>query len=114
MERYKGKGVHGAIAFGSIFRFRHPEISVECVHVFDTGAEKKRTEEARARSIGQLREVYDKARNEAGEEYARIFEIHMMMLEDAAYNEFIENMIETRQVNVASIGSFCGKVCGYG
>lgn len=99
MERYKGKGVHGAIAFGSIFRFRHPEISVECVHVSDTGAEKKRTEEARARSIGQLREIYDKARNEAGEEYARIFEIHMMMLEDAAYNEFIEDMIDVRQVN---------------
>ncbi len=99
MERYKGKGVYGAIAFGSIFRFRHPEVSVECVRVSDTGAEKKRTEEARARSIGQLREIYDKALNEAGEEYARIFEIHMMMLEDAAYNEFIENMIETRQVN---------------
>lgn len=99
MKRYRGTGVYGAIAVGNIFLFRHREVSAKRVCVSDAEAEKKRIAEAEARSIEQLREIYDKVLKEEGEANARIFEIHMMMIEDAAYNEHIENLIETRQVN---------------
>lgn len=99
MKRYRGTGVYGAIAVGNIFLFRRREVSAKRVCVSDAEAEKKRIAEAKARSIEQLREIYDKVLKEEGEANARIFEIHMMMIEDAAYNEHIENLIETRQVN---------------
>ena len=99
MKRYRGTGVYGAIAVGNIFLFRRREVSAKRVCVSDAEAEKKRIAEAEARSIEQLREIYDKVLKEEGEANARIFEIHMMMIEDAAYNEHIENLIETRQVN---------------
>ncbi len=99
MKRYEGKGVYGAIAVGRIFLFRRREAAVGRVHVADTEAEKGRFAEARARSIEQLRGIYEKALKEMGEADARVFEIHIMMTEDSAYNESVENMIETLQVN---------------
>lgn len=99
MRKYKGKGVYGAIAIGTIYRVRHPEVSVKRVCVTDTETEKRRVAEAKARSIAQLRAICDKVLKEAGEENARIFEIHIMMIEDGDYNETIENMIEIQQVN---------------
>lgn len=99
MKRYKGKGVYGAIAIGNIFLFRRQEVSVKRVRAADTEAEKKRVAEAKAHSIEQLKEIYDKALKEVGETNAQIFETHMMMIEDEDYNESIENIIETQQVN---------------
>lgn len=99
MKRYKGKGVYGAIAIGNIFLFGQREAVAERVHTADTETEKGRIAEAKARSLQQLKEIYDRALKEAGEANARIFEIHMMMIEDASYNESIENLIETLQVN---------------
>lgn len=99
MEQYKGKGVYGAIAIGRIFLLRHRDISVQRVHTADIQAQKERAAEARKRSVEQLRAVYDKTLREAGEENARIFEAHIMMIEDDAYNRSIQNIIETQQVN---------------
>ena len=70
-------------------------------------------------SIEQLGELYDKACREVGETNAAIFEIHQMMLEDDDYNESVENIIRTQQVNaeyaVAATGdNFCSDVCSYG
>lgn len=99
MQRYKGKGVYGAIAIGNIFLFGQWEAVAWRVHTADTETEKGRLAEAKARSIEQLKQIHERALKEAGEANARIFEIHMMMIEDASYNESIENLIETLQVN---------------
>ncbi|MGN0631514.1 MAG: phosphoenolpyruvate--protein phosphotransferase, partial [Ruminococcus sp.] len=69
------------------------------VHIDDTKAEMKRVETAKAVSAEQLREIYEKAVKEVGETNAQIFDIHLMMLEDEDYNESIENIIATQNVN---------------
>ena len=43
--------------------------------------------------------IYEKALKEVGETGAQIFDVHMMMIDDADYNESIDNIIETQLVN---------------
>ncbi len=99
MKIFTGKSVYGAIAIGKVSTFKRQEMTIERVQVADTEAEKARIEEAKARSIEQLQEIYEKAVQEVGEEDAQIFEIHMMMLEDDDYNESIQEIIDSEQVN---------------
>lgn len=99
MYKYRGKGVYGAIAIGKISVFKKRDAEVKRVHVEDTENEKRRFEEAKAASVKQLGEIYEKALKEVGEANAAIFEIHQMMLDDEDYNDSINNIIETQNVN---------------
>lgn len=99
MDKYTGKGVYGAIAVGKISVFKKQDAEVKRVHVEDTENEKRRFEEAKNASIEQLGEIYQKALKEVGEANAAIFEIHQMMLDDEDYNDSINNIIETQNVN---------------
>ena len=99
MKIFTGKRVNGAIAIGKVSVFKRQEVAIERIQVTDTEAEKARIEEAKARSTEQLQEIYEKAVQEVGEEDAQIFEIHMMMLEDDDYNESIQEIIDSEQVN---------------
>ena len=99
MKSYQGKGVYGAIAIGKISLLNKPEAAVKRVRVDDTDGEKSRFEQAKASTLSQLQEIYDKALKEVGEANAAIFEIHQMMLDDEDYNESINNIIETQSVN---------------
>lgn len=99
MDKYTGKGVYGAIAIGKISVFKKRDADVKRVHVEDTENEKRRFEEAKTASVKQLGEIYQKALKEVGEANAAIFEIHQMMLDDEDYNDSINNIIETQNVN---------------
>lgn len=99
MDKYTGKGVYGAIAVGKISVFKKRDANVKRVHIDDTESEKSRFEEAKNASIEQLGEIYQKALKEVGEANAAIFEIHQMMLDDEDYNDSINNIIETQNVN---------------
>lgn len=99
MDKYTGKGVYGAIAIGKISVFKKRDADVKRVHVEDTENEKRRFEEAKTASVEQLGEIYQKALKEVGEANAAIFEIHQMMLDDEDYNDSINNIIETQNVN---------------
>lgn len=99
MNKFTGKGVYGAVAIGKISVFKKSDAEVKRVRIDDTEAEKRRFEEAKAASIEQLGEIYEKALKEVGEAHAAIFEIHQMMLDDEDYNDSINNIIETQSVN---------------
>lgn len=99
MDKYTGKGVYGAIAIGKISVFKKRDAEVKRVRVEDTENEKRRFEEAKNASVEQLGEIYQKALKEVGEANAAIFEIHQMMLDDEDYNDSINNIIETQNVN---------------
>ena len=99
MKKYQGKGVYGAIAIGNISLFQKPETTVKRVHIEETDSEKARFEQAKAASLTQLQEIYDKALKEVGEVNAAIFEIHQMMLDDDDYIESIYSIIESQSVN---------------
>ena len=108
MECLKGKSVYKGIALGKISVLKKDDYVVKRVKVEDTEAELQRVKEAVAVSQKQLEKLYEKAVKEVGEASAAIFEVHQMMLEDEDYNESIENIISTQQVNaeyaVASTG----------
>ena len=99
MYIYEGKSVFGGIAIGKISVYKKEERQVRRVKAADTEAEITRFRLAKAEAIRQLSELYEKVLREVGEENAAIFEVHQMMLEDAGYNDSIEDMIRTQGIN---------------
>lgn len=99
MLKYQGKGIYGAVALGKVSVFNRQAVSVKREKIHDTEAELKRLENAKSMAIKQLKEIYEKALREVGEDNAAIFEIHMMMVEDEDYNDAITEMITTQNVN---------------
>lgn len=99
MKVYKGKSVFGGIAIGKIQVYGKGEKQVKRTKVEDAEAEILRYRQATQEAMDQLKVLYDKALQEVGEANAAIFEIHQMMLEDGDYQESIENIINTQEVN---------------
>lgn len=99
MQIYKGKSVFGGIAMGRIRVYKKDQQLVKRQEIEDAEAECVRYRNARDEALKQLQELYDKALREVGEENAAIFEVHQMMLEDDDYNESVEDIIRTEQVN---------------
>lgn len=99
MKKYTGKGVNGAIAMGKVFLCKKEEMAAMPERAEDVSLEKERVAAARAMALEQLREIRDRALREAGEADAGIFEAHMLLLEDVGYNDFIDNILESRHVN---------------
>ena len=99
MKVYKGKSVFGGIAIGKIQVYGKGEKQVKRTKVEDTEAEILRCRQATQEAMNQLKALYEKALQEAGEAGAAIFEIHQMMLEDEDYQESVENIIHTQEVN---------------
>lgn len=99
MQIFEGKSVFGGIAVGKIRVYKKDEQQVKRIKVEDAEAELARYLTARDTAVAQLGSLYDKALHEIGEANAAIFEVHQMMLEDDDYNESVENIIRTEQVN---------------
>lgn len=99
MKKYTGKGVNGAIAMGKVFLCKKEEMAAMPERAEDVSLEKERVAAARAMALEQLREIRGRVLREAGEADAGIFEAHMLLLEDVSYNDFIDNILESRHVN---------------
>ena len=99
MKKYTGKGVYGAVAMGKITVIKREEPIVKRNPVEDISFEKARVAVAKAAALEQIREIYHRALQEVGEAEARIFEVHMMLLEDEGYNDFVNDIIEGQSVN---------------
>ena len=99
MKIYQGKSVYHGIAVGKIRILKKEKRNVVRSHVEDVEAEIRRKAAAVDETMQQLRQLYDKALQEVGESGAAIFDVHQMMLEDQDYQESIENMIRTQEVN---------------
>ena len=95
----KGKSVYKGISIGKIFVYKKAEKMIKKEIIEDTVAEVVRFEAAKAKALGQLKGLYEKALRDVGEEEAMIFDIHQMLLEDLDYNDSIINMIEGENVN---------------
>ncbi len=95
----EGKSVYKGVAIGQIFVLKKAEKTIKKEIVEDTAAEIIRFETAKAKALGQLKGLYEKALRDVGEEEAMIFEVHQMLLEDPDYNESIIGMITGEEVN---------------
>ena len=99
MNVYQGKSVFGGIAIGHLCVYKKGEQQVTRQKIEDVEAEVKRFQDAKEVAQAQLGELYDKAVKEVGEANAAIFEMHQMLLEDEDYQDSVENIIRTQQVN---------------
>jgi phosphotransferase system enzyme I (PtsI) len=94
MITIQGKGVSSGIGMGPLYFFRRTKIEIKNYIVEDKEAEWLRFKGAQSIAVDQLGELAEKARAEAGDEAAMLFETHQMMAEDLDYEEAIQALIQ--------------------
>ena len=99
MLKFSGKSVLSGVAIGKIYIFKKQEYTLVRETVADAEAEVVRFHDACEKAKAQLKKLYEKTKEEVGEDHAVIFEAHQMMLEDLDYVEAIEAMIRDEKVN---------------
>ena len=90
----QGQGVSKGIEYGSLYFYHRTSTQVTQQTVEDTAAEAQRLEEAKAKSIAQLEQMAEKAREEAGDSAAELFETHAMFVEDEDYTGAMDELLE--------------------
>ena len=98
MITIQGKGVSSGIGMGPLYFYRRASAEVRFYTVEDTDGEWQRFKDAQAQAIEQLGELAEKARAEAGDDAAFLFETHQMMAEDMDYEEAIEGIIREEKL----------------
>ena len=95
----QGKGVSTGVAAGPLYFYQRAKAEITRYEVADPEAEWARFKGAQAKAIEQLGELAEKAREEAGDEAALLFETHQMMAEDMEYEEAIQAAIQENKLN---------------
>ncbi|MFR5245529.1 MAG: phosphoenolpyruvate--protein phosphotransferase [Clostridium sp.] len=108
MEIIKGKSILNKVAIGPILYHRKTESQVKRRTVEDTEAEVKRYEMAVACAEDELKTLHEKACEQVGETGAAVFEVHMMMLEDADYRDSVLNIIRNQKTNAEYAAAVTG------
>ena len=99
MITIQGKGVSTGIGMGPLYFYRRAKTEIKRYTVEDTQAEWLRFKGAQSIAMDQLGELAEKARAEAGDEAAMLFETHQMMAEDLDYEEAIQALITEDGLN---------------
>ena len=99
MITIQGKGVSAGVGIGPLYFYQRAQASLPRYTVEDTDAEWHRFKGAQTGAIEQLGELAEKARAEAGDDAALLFETHQMMAEDLDYEEAIEQRITEQKMN---------------
>ena len=99
MITIQGKGASTGVAIGPLYYYQRAKSTIRRYQVDDVDAEWTRFKEAQAKAIEQLGELAEKARVEAGDEAAMLFETHQMMAEDMDYEEAIQSAIQDEKRN---------------
>jgi len=99
MISIQGKGVSTGVAIGPLYFYQRAKSSITRTKVKDSNAEWNRFKAAQAKAIEQLGELAEKARVEAGDSAAFLFETHQMMAEDLDYEEAIQGLIQDDKLN---------------
>ena len=88
-----GKSILNRIGIGKIKIYKAPTYDIYEGIVEDPAAEVARFEEALQKAIDQQGVLYEKAKKDAGEESAGIFEAHQLMLEDEDLQDSTKEII---------------------
>ncbi len=110
MISIQGKGVSAGVAAGPLYFYRRAEGTLRRFEVEDREAEWLRFKDAQAKAIDQLGALAEKAREEAGDEAAMLFETHQMMCEDMDYEEAIEGFIKESGLNAEAAVTDAGAI----
>ena len=95
----QGKGVSKGVIKGKLYFFQRPDTTVAMRQVEDVEAEKQRLAQAQEATVQQLNILAEKAREDAGEEIAILFDTHAMFVEDEDYVECILSCLEEESCN---------------
>ena len=99
MITIQGKGVSSGVGIGPLYFYHRAKTTITRYQVEDVDAEWHRFKDAQTTAIEQLGELAEKARAEAGDEAAMLFETHQMMAEDLDYEEAIEALVKEQKSN---------------
>jgi phosphotransferase system enzyme I (PtsI) len=99
MISVQGKGVSAGVAIGPLYYYQRAKSTIRRYEVEDADEEWDRVKAAQGKAIEQLGELAEKAREEAGDEAALLFETHQMMAEDMEYEEAIQTAIRDKKLN---------------
>ncbi len=105
MREYRGIAASPGVAAGPAFIYREEELAVPDYSVppDKIGEEWKRFQKAVAQSSAEVSALRDKAKKEAGEEQAAIFDAHLLMLSDPELFEGIQKRLHESQRNIESV-----------
>ncbi len=103
MITIQGKGVSTGVAAGPLYFYQRAKSTITRYQIADLEAEWARFKAAQAKAMEQLGILAEKAREEAGDEAALLFETHQMMCEDLDYEEAIENGIKEELRNAEAV-----------
>ena len=93
----QGKGVSKGVVKGPIYFYQRGAVTISTEKAADLEKEKQRLEEAKEKSMEQLGALADKAREEAGDESAMLFETHAMFVEDEDFVDCMNNALDEEQ-----------------
>ncbi|MBM4464055.1 MAG: hypothetical protein FJ014_00545 [Chloroflexi bacterium] len=102
MITLKGIAAWTGVVVGRAYVYRPVELAIERWRVKDTEAELFRLRKALEESKEQLCKIHVKAQAEVGEDTARIFEAHLLILDDPALLEEVRDKIEKEHLNAGA------------
>ena len=103
MISIQGKGVSTGVAIGPLYIYRRAKSTIRRYKVEDKEIEWARFKAAQIKAIEQLGLLAEKARAEAGDDAAFLFETHQMMAEDVDYEEAIQSGIKEDGLNAEAV-----------
>ena len=99
----QGKGVSNGVGVGPLYYYRRKSHSIVRTSIADADAEWERFKAAQATAIEQLGELAEKARADAGDEAALLFETHQMLAEDMDFEDAIKEQIQDQMLNCEAV-----------
>ena len=99
---FHGIPASSGVAHGRVFKFSHAEVEIPSydVPLESVDAEVQRFEEALLETRAQIREIRNEVAENLGADEARIFDAHIMVLEDQAFIDDVVSEIRESEVNV--------------
>ena len=94
MKILQGQGLSKGIEKGTIYFYHRVSAVVEQQMAQDPAAEHARLEAARAQAMEQLEAMAEKARAQAGDDAAILFETHAMFLEDEDFTGAMDEQLD--------------------
>lgn len=98
-EQLKGISASNGYAIGSAYELIEPDLSFETLTITQPEAEVRRFDEALQKAKNELQLIRDKVAKEQDEENAKIFDAHLLVLEDPELVGAIENQINSKAIN---------------
>lgn len=101
---FTGIGASPGIAHGKVFLLNQQQISIPKYSIDETGvqAEVERLDTAIVQTRQQIQKIQDEIRSSLGEDEARIFDAHLLVLEDQALLSESIREVETKRCNIES------------